>query len=54
MTGGVYAIGVDTPSLDPGKNEVFISHQTLMKVNIYAIENLNLSSSEIPGNHILN
>ena len=47
---GVYGVGLDTPSLDAGKNETFSAHQTLLGANIFGLENLNLSSTEIPGN----
>ena len=49
VTRGIYGVGLDTPSLDPGKNEQFIAHQTLLGASLFGIENLNLSTDKIPG-----
>lgn len=45
---GVYGVGLDTPSLDPGKNAAFEAHNVLLRARIFGIENLNLASQQIP------
>ena len=48
-TRDVYGVGVDTPSTDPGKNEIFEAHQTLSGAQIFGIENLKLEKDVLPG-----
>jgi kynurenine formamidase len=48
--GNVFGVGVDTPSLDPGKVVTFEAHQTLSEAQIFGIENLNLGNDTLPGN----
>jgi len=45
----VYGVGIDTPSLDPGKSVIFESHQTLLEAQIFGVENLNLEKDVLPG-----
>jgi kynurenine formamidase len=45
----VYGVGIDTPSIDPGKNVLFEAHQTLCGAQIYGIENLKLEKDVLPG-----
>ena len=42
-------MGLDTPSIDPGKNVIFEAHQTLLGAQIYGIENLKLEKDVLPG-----
>ena len=37
----IVGVGIDTGSIDVGKNKIFEVHRLLFKENIYAIENLN-------------
>lgn len=46
---GVYGVGIDTPSIDPGKNVFFEAHQTLLGAQIYGIENLKLEKDVLPA-----
>jgi kynurenine formamidase len=46
---GVYGVGVDTASIDPGKNVIFETHQTLLGAQIFGIENLKLVKDILPG-----
>jgi kynurenine formamidase len=46
---GVYGVGVDTASIDPGKNVIFEAHQTLLGAQIFGIENLKLEKDILPG-----
>jgi kynurenine formamidase len=46
---GVYGVGIDTASLDPGKNVIFETHQTLLEAQIFGIENMNLEKDVLPG-----
>lgn len=48
--GNVFGVGLDTPSLDPGKIVSFEAHQTLLGAQIFGIENLNLENDALPGN----
>ena len=48
---GIYGVGVDGPSLDPGNNTNFDAHRTLFKNNTFGIENLNLEEGKLPGNY---
>jgi hypothetical protein len=45
----VYGVGVDVPSVDPGKNVIFEAHQTLSGAQIFGIENLKLEKDVLPG-----
>lgn len=49
-TGNVFGVGLDTPSLDPGKIVAFEAHQVLLGAQIFGIENLNLTKDALPGN----
>jgi hypothetical protein len=48
-TRDVYGVGVDTPSIDPGKNVIFEAHHTLLGAQIFGIENLKLEKDVLPG-----
>lgn len=45
----VTAVGLDTPSLDPGSNKEFATHRILLEKGIYGIENLNGSIMAVPS-----
>ncbi|XP_069687443.1 kynurenine formamidase-like [Periplaneta americana] len=47
--GSIYAVGVDTPSLDPGKSSNFEVHQMLFETQMFGIENLNLEKDALPA-----
>ena len=49
--GGVYGVGVEGPSLDPGQNVNFDAHWTLLKNNTFGLENLKLGKDVLPGNY---
>ncbi|XP_069687445.1 kynurenine formamidase-like [Periplaneta americana] len=44
----VYGVGLDTPSLDSGKNVTFNAHRVLLGANKFGLENLNLTSPDLP------
>ena len=48
-TKDVYGVGLDTPSIDPGKNVIFEAHRTLLEAQIFGIENLKLEKDILPG-----
>jgi kynurenine formamidase len=50
-TRDVYGVGLDTPSLDPGKKIIFEAHRTLFEARIFGIENLHLEKGVLPGNY---
>lgn len=45
----VYGVGVDGPSLDPGKNQNYDAHRTLFKNNTFGLENLRLEKGKLPA-----
>jgi len=48
-TRDVYGVGLDTPSIDPGKNVIFEAHRTLSGAQIFGIENLKLEKDVLSG-----
>jgi len=48
-TKDVYGVGLDTPSIDPGKNVIFEAHQTLSGAQIFGIENMKLEKDVLPA-----
>lgn len=48
-SGKVVGVGVDTASIDPGRNTEFIAHQILNGANIYLMENLALANVNLPA-----
>ena len=47
--GGVYGVGLDTPSLDSGDSEAYPAHVTLLRNNIFGIENINFNNTQLEG-----
>jgi kynurenine formamidase len=52
-TKDVYGVGVDTPSIDPGKSVIFEAHQTMLGAQIFGIENLKLEKDVLPGKWLI-
>lgn len=46
--GGIYGVGLDTPSTDTGKSETFMTHKMLCQNGIYGLENLNFKGINLP------
>ncbi|XP_064077723.1 isatin hydrolase-like [Macrobrachium nipponense] len=50
----VVGVGLDTPSLDYGKSQDFETHQTLMRANVYGLENVaNLDRLPTKGFNVI-
>ncbi|XP_050432643.1 isatin hydrolase-like [Adelges cooleyi] len=48
-TGKVYGVGVDGPSVDPGRSKDFEVHRTITKANMYILENVALNGTRLPS-----
>jgi len=47
-SGKVYGVGVDGPSVDPGRSTTFEAHGVLSKANLYNLENVALNGTTLP------
>lgn len=47
--GGIYGVGLDTPSIDPGNSKTFPTHVTLLGAGIYGLENLSFKGIRLPA-----
>ncbi|XP_025199656.1 uncharacterized protein LOC112597702 [Melanaphis sacchari] len=48
-SGKVYGVGVDGPSVDPGRSMSFDVHGILSKANLYNLENVALNGTTLPA-----
>ncbi|XP_060876535.1 isatin hydrolase-like [Metopolophium dirhodum] len=47
-SGKVYGVGVDGPSVDPGRSTTYGVHGVLSKANLYNLENVALNGTTLP------